>query len=190
MNWTKTTIALVIIVSLALIGYFVFGSVGSTSRQEKRSEVSNKSDNMKITSSAFGDGQVIPPKYSCDGEEVNPPLKIEEVPVQTETLVLVVDDPDAPGGTFTHWTVWNINPGVGDIEEDSVPRGAVEGTTSFEEVGYGGPCPPGEKHRYRFKVYALDKELSLKRGASKEELDRALEGHVIEKDELVGVYSR
>ncbi len=145
---------------------------------------------MEITSSAFEQGESIPDKYTCTGEDINPPLEIKDVPGEAESLVLVIDDPDAPAGTWVHWTLWNINPDVNKIEEDSVPQGAVEGMTDFGEPGYGGPCPPSGEHRYRFKVFALDKALELKKGVEKKDLDRAMEDFVIEKDELVGVYSK
>jgi len=145
---------------------------------------------MKITSSAFKEGDSIPSQYTCDGKDVNPPLRFEQVPEQAESLVLIVDDPDAPAGTWLHWTLWNVNPNFEEIKEDSVPEGAIEGITDFEKSGYGGPCPPSGEHRYRFKLFALDKKLNLEAGAAKDELDQAMEGHVIEKDVLEGKYSR
>ena len=145
---------------------------------------------MKIISRAFEEGESIPDKYTCTGKDISPPLEFKEVPQKAESLVLVVDDPDAPSGTWLHWTVWNIKPSTGKIKEDSVPAGAVEGITDFGEPGYGGPCPPSGEHRYRFKVFALSRKLNLEQGAEKEELERAMEDYVIEKDTLVGVYSK
>ncbi|MEF8846875.1 MAG: YbhB/YbcL family Raf kinase inhibitor-like protein [Candidatus Paceibacterota bacterium] len=157
---------------------------------QRSEQVSNKTGDMKITSPAFEPNQPIPDKYTCTGEDINPPLKFEEIPQKAESLVLIVDDPDAPSGTWLHWTVWNINPNVGEIKENTIPSSAVEGMTDFGEPGYGGPCPPSGEHRYRFKVFALSRKLNLKEGAEQEELERALEDYIIEKDQLVGVYSK
>ena len=145
---------------------------------------------MKVTSSAFKQGEIIPKKFTCDGENSNPELKISGVPKGTKTLALIVDDPDAPVGLWVHWTVWNIKPSTTLIGENSVPEGAVEGETSAEKSGYHGPCPPDGEHRYFFKIYALDVELDLPTNADKEMLEEAMVGHVLDKAELVGLYSR
>lgn len=145
---------------------------------------------LTITSSAFQNEQMIPEKYTCDGENIPPPLQIEGVPVETKSLVLIVDDPDAPVGTWVHWLVWNINPATKEIPENSVPAGSVEGTTSFGNPGYGGPCPPSGTHRYFFKCYALDRTLDLSISATNEEVAKAMQGHIIDQGELMGVYSR
>ena len=140
-----------------------------------------------ITSPVFDRKGFIPPKYSCDGDDVNPPLTIEGVPEETKSLVLIVDDPDAPMGTWDHWIVWNIPP-VEKIEENSVP--GVEGLNDFKKHSYGGPCPPSGIHRYFFKVYALDTKLDLNLNSRKKNVERAMEDHIIAKGEIVGVYSR
>ena len=140
---------------------------------------------IKVFSSAFEPNSTIPAKYTCDGANVNPPLRFEDVPEATESLVLILDDPDAPTGTFTHWIVWNIEP-VSNIEEDNIP--GVEGINDFKKIGYGGPCPPSGTHRYVFRVYALDKQLELKAGASRKELETAMIGHILAEGELVGKY--
>ena len=146
---------------------------------------------MQLTSSSFSHNQPIPDKYGCDGEDINPPLEISEVPENAESLVLIMDDPDAPiTGSFVHWTLWNIDPATDEIPENSVPEGAVQGTTNFGSVGYGGPCPPSGEHRYFFRLFALDKKLDLAEGASREELDQAMEGSVIDSTELIGLFSR
>lgn len=145
---------------------------------------------MKIQSPAFEQNQPIPAKYTCDGENISPPLVISEVPEGTESLVLICDDPDAPAGTWVHWTLWNIPPHTKEIPENSAPAGASEGTTSFGNTGYGGPCPPSGTHRYFFKLYALDKTLDLPPAASPEQLQEAMEGHILESAELVGLYQR
>lgn len=145
---------------------------------------------MKITSSAFGHNETIPSKYTCDGENVNPPLEIDDAPALVESLVLVMDDPDAPAGAWVHWTLWNINPATKVIAENSIPEGAVQGVTSFGQPGYGGPCPPSGTHRYFFKLYALDTKLNLSSDADKAKLEAVMAGHIIEQAELLGLYSR
>ena len=144
---------------------------------------------MKITSSAFQQGANIPSKFSCDGANTNPPLQISDVPPEAKSLVLIVDDPDAPSGLFTHWAVWNIPPQTNTIAEGSTPKG-VQGTNDFGRSGYGGPCPPSGTHRYYFKIFALDRELDLPFGAKRSQLDAAMKGHVIAQGELMGRYSR
>jgi len=145
---------------------------------------------MKITSSAFLDNDKIPPKYTCDSENVNPPLTLSAVPKEAQSLVLIMDDPDAPGGTFTHWVVFNIPPSTMQILENSVPENSIQGATDFGKVGYGGPCPPSGTHRYFFKLYALDSVLELSEGASKEEIEDAMEDHIIDSCQIIGLYSR
>src|SRR5438034_2460645 len=120
---------------------------------------------MKVTSSAFQEGANIPSKFSCDGANTSPPLQISDVPSEAKSLDLIVDDPDAPSGLFTHWIVWNIEPATGQIAENSSPTGGSQGTNDFGKSGYGGPCPPLGTHRYFFKLVALDEKLSLKAGA-------------------------
>ncbi len=150
----------------------------------------NEFHNMKIESSAFEHNQTIPKKYTCDGENTNPSLAFSNIPSGTKTLALIMDDPDAPVGLWVHWTLWNISPQTKEIKEDSVPNGAVEGMTNFGKPGYGGPCPPDGEHRYFFKLYALDTELNLPTDADKGALEEAMMGHVLEKAELIGLYSR
>jgi Raf kinase inhibitor-like YbhB/YbcL family protein len=144
---------------------------------------------MKITSTAFSEGGNIPVKFTCDGPDTSPPLKIEGAPSAAKTLVLIVDDPDAPSGLFTHWLVWNIDPKAESIGEGSSP-GGTEGKNDFGKTGYGGPCPPSGTHRYFFKVFALDQELKLEAGARRKELDAAMKGHVIGQGQLMGRYAR
>jgi Raf kinase inhibitor-like YbhB/YbcL family protein len=144
---------------------------------------------MKITSSAFQEGANIPSKFTCDGADASPPLQIADIPPEAKSLVLIVDDPDAPSGLFTHWTVWNIPPQTSAVGEGSAPKG-VQGTNDFGKSGYGGPCPPSGTHRYYFKIFALDRELDLPFGAKRGQVDGALKGHVIAQGELMGRYSR
>lgn len=144
---------------------------------------------MKITSSAFQEGANIPSKFTCDGADTSPPLQIADVPSDAKTLALITDDPDAPSGLFTHWTVWNIPVQTGSIGEGSVPKG-VQGINDFGKSGYGGPCPPSGTHRYYFKIFALDRDLDLPFGAKRDQLDAAMKGHVIAQGQLMGRYSR
>ncbi len=142
---------------------------------------------IKVFSSAFAANGSIPGKYTCDGANVNPPLEFEGIPEEADSLVLIVDDPDAPMKTFTHWIVWNIEP-VAKIEEDTIP--GVEGINDFKKIGYGGPCPPSGTHRYFFRVYALDRQLELKAGAGRKDLENEMIGHIIAEGELMGKYSK
>jgi Raf kinase inhibitor-like YbhB/YbcL family protein len=144
---------------------------------------------MKITSSAFQEGGNIPPKFTCDGSDTSPPLQITGVPSEAKSLVLIADDPDAPSGLFTHWLIWNIPPQTNSISEGSAPKG-VHGTNDFGKPNYKGPCPPPGTHRYSFKIYALDRELDLRGGAKRSQLDAAMKGHVVAQGVLVGRYAR
>jgi len=145
---------------------------------------------MKITSSAFQEGGDIPSKFSRDGQDINPALRIEGTPSNAKSLLLIMDDPDAPVGLFTHWLVWNIGPKTTEIAEKSMPKGAVQGTNDYPTLGYGGPQPPSGTHRYYFKIFALDQTLDLKAGAKRAEVDAAMRGHVTAQGELMGRYSR
>lgn len=145
---------------------------------------------LALTSSAFQHNAQIPAKYTCDGENVNPLLAISGAPETTQSFVLIVDDPDAPMGTWDHWVVWNIPPVITEIAESNVPHGAVQGTTSFDDQKYGGPCPPSGTHRYFFKLYALDTMLQLPPSSRKAVVEAAMQGHILEKAELIGLYSR
>lgn len=144
---------------------------------------------MKITSPAFQEGGNIPSKFTCDGGDTSPALHIADVPSGAKSLALVVDDPDAPSGLFTHWMVWNISPQTATVGEGSAPKG-VQGANDFGKSGYGGPCPPSGTHRYYFKIFALDRELNLPAGARRGQLDAAMKGHVVAQGELMGRYSK
>ena len=142
---------------------------------------------LTVSSPEFENKKLIPSKYTCDGDDVNPPLTIESVPKETKSLVLIVDDPDAPMGTWDHWIVWNIPP-TNTIEENTVP--GTEGINGFRKHSYGGPCPPGGTHRYFFKIYALDTKLDLNSNSRKKDVEKAMQGHILAKGELVGLYHR
>lgn len=145
---------------------------------------------LRITSPAFADSQPIPIRCTADGMDVNPELRIDGVPDGTTSLALIVDDPDAPMGTWVHWVLWNIPPGTTVIPEGSEPDRSVCGRNSWRRTGYGGPSPPSGTHRYFFKLYALDGELDLPPSAGKAELERAMEGHILATAQLMGTYER
>lgn len=144
---------------------------------------------MKITSPAFENNGNVPAKYTCDGENINPPLVFSEIPAAAQSLVLIVDDPDSPSGTWVHWTIWNIDPKVTGIAENSIPTGTTQGTTNFGKEGYGGPCPASGIHHYHFKLYALDTKLYLP-GVRADSLEKAMVGHTLDQAELIGLYTR
>ena len=146
-----------------------------------------KYDTMLISSPAFEHQSNIPSQYTCDGRNINPPLVIEQIPEEAKSLVLVVDDPDAVGGMWVHWVVWNI-PITLSIKENSVP--GTEGVNDFKRKHYGGPCPPSGTHRYFFKVYALDAVLDLPAYTDKKALEQAMQPHIIAFGEIIGLYER
>jgi len=150
---------------------------------------------IKVTSTAFEEGEMIPAKHTCDEEDISPPLAWDSIPEGTKTLALICDDPDAPMGTWVHWVLFNLPPDINELPENIPPEeelesGAKQGTNDFRRIGYGGPCPPGGTHRYYFKLYALDAELDLEAGARKPQLLEAMEGHILAEGQLMGRYSR
>lgn len=146
---------------------------------------------MDLKSPEFEGGDAIPEVYTCDGENINPPLEIMEIPQGTKSFVLTMTDPDASNGTFVHWLLWDISPITTEIEEDSPPLEAITGKNSMGETTYLGPCPPrGEEHRYFFNLYALDKQLRIAEDAKIKKIETAMEGHVLAEAQLVGKYSR
>ena len=145
---------------------------------------------MKIASPAFAEGAIIPARFTADGANVNPPLEISGVPAGTKSLVLIIDDPDAPAGTWNHWLLWNIAPGTKLIEEDTTPIGSIAGKNDFGRTVYLGPAPPSGTHRYYFRLFALDAELDLTPASDRGQLDRAMKGHTLATAELMGRYRR
>lgn len=150
---------------------------------------------IKITSTAFADGGMIPAKYTCDGADVSTPLQWDAVPEDTKTIALICDDPDAPMGTWVHWVLFNLPAETRNLAENipadkTLPNGAKQGINDFGKIGYGGPCPPGGTHRYFFKLYALDSGIDLDAGADKDQLLKAMEGHIIGQGKLIGKYKR
>jgi Raf kinase inhibitor-like YbhB/YbcL family protein len=149
----------------------------------------NAASSISVTTPAFQAGGDVAAKFTCNGANVNPELRINGVPSEAKSLVLIVDDPDAPRGLFTHWIVWNIDPKATDIGENSAPAAGIQGTNDFGKRNYGGPCPPSGTHRYFFKIYALDTKLDLKPSARRAELDAAMRGHTLAQGELMARYS-
>jgi Raf kinase inhibitor-like YbhB/YbcL family protein len=145
---------------------------------------------MQISSPDFKEGEAIPKHYTCDGEDTSPNLEISDVPPETKSLTIIMDDPDSPSGTWVHWTLWNIDPTCDKIQSGSAPVDSKEGMTSFGRSGYGGPCPHSGTHHYYFKLYALDIELDLPQTTKVEELMEAMEGHMLAEAELIGLYTR
>jgi len=145
---------------------------------------------LTITSTAFHNNGNVPRQYTCDGKDINPPLQIAGVPQGTKSIALICDDPDAPVGIWVHWVIWNIDPGVKEIKENSVPQGAIQGINDFRKHSYGGPCPPSGTHRYFFKVYALDTTFGISPNSSKADLEKAIKGHILGEGQLIGLYKR
>lgn len=146
-----------------------------------------KGGDIQITSPAFKNNETIPKKYTCQGEDINPPLEISGIPDGAKSLALIVDDPDAPGKTWVHWVVYDI-PVTSQIAEDSVP--GKQGHNDFMRNDWGGPCPPSGTHRYFFKIYALDTALNLKDGVTKKEIEKAIQSHILDQAELIGLYKK
>jgi Raf kinase inhibitor-like YbhB/YbcL family protein len=149
-----------------------------------------KMKELTITSPAFAEGKAIPARYTCEGPDISPALAFGAVPAGARSLALIVDDPDAPMGTWVHWVVWNIPPDTREIGEGSLPAGALQGMNDFRRNSYGGPCPPSGTHRYYFKLYALDTTLNLGTSTTKGALEKAMQGHVLAQGRLMGTYRR
>ena len=162
--------------------FLAFSASYAPSQEQKIAE------GLKITSPVFD--RDIPRRYTCDGKNISPPFEIKNVPPEAKSLALIVDDLDAPRGTFVHWIMWNIDRAIKEIKENSVPKGAAQGINDFKKHSYGGPCPPSRTHRYVFKVFALDVRLSLGPNSTAVDLQNAIKGHVIAKAQLIGFYSR
>ncbi|MDQ3818091.1 MAG: YbhB/YbcL family Raf kinase inhibitor-like protein [Acidobacteriota bacterium] len=151
---------------------------------------------IRVTSKAFQEGGMIPKQYTCDGPNISPPLAWSDVPEKTKSIALVAEDPDAPRGTWVHWVAFNIPQGTRELPEnvpaqENISGGGRQGTNDFKKVGYGGPCPPsGGAHRYYFKLYALDAELTLDSSATKDQLLKAIDGHVLGEGQLMGKYQK
>jgi Raf kinase inhibitor-like YbhB/YbcL family protein len=157
--------------------------------------VGGKEMEIKVMSPAFEEGGLIPSKYTCDGADISPPLQWETVPEGAKSIALINDDPDAPMGTWVHWVLFNLPAETKELAENippdgTLPSGARQGTNDFRKIGYGGPCPPRGTHRYFFKIYALDAQVDLPAGATKSQLLKAMEGHILAQGQLIGKYKR
>jgi Raf kinase inhibitor-like YbhB/YbcL family protein len=186
------TIAAVVMLALSLAACEDDGDDESSSPTESGATATGAEPaEMSITSSAFGNNEPIPMQYTCDGANTSPPLTVTGVPEDTTSLALLMDDPDAPGGSFVHWTIWNIDPAAPDAPEGSAPQGSTEGLNGAGATGYTGPCPPSGEHRYIFTVYALSGVPNIDATSSgKTELLAAIEPQIIAEAELIGLYSR
>lgn len=189
----RRSLAAVVLLSLAVM------ACATRPQTTEQSPIANtpKEDKLeiKLTSAAFKEGGPIPRPYTCDGVNVSPPLEWSGVPKTAKTLAIVCDDTDAPGGTWVHWVLYNLPAdNIGLVENlpatEKLAAGGFQGKNDFEKVGYGGPCPPSGTHRYFFKIYALDSELPLKAGATKAELLKAIESHIVLQGQLMGTYRR
>ncbi len=183
---------LIIIFLLATISGCIAGEKKDDTKEVAMQNISN----ITISAEAFKDGGNIPAVYTCDGRNISPALTWSGMPAGTKSIALIMDDPDAPRGTFVHWVLFNIPPDAQGLPE-AVPKnqtlkdGSRQGNTSYGEAGYGGPCPPpGKPHRYYFKVYALDTKLDLPAGATKADVEKTMNGHILAKGELMGKYGR
>ena len=178
-----------IYLSILLTFFFTFECMDQTFARAKGGDV------MNLTSSAFQNGGMIPGKYTCDGVNVSPPLEWDAVPEGTKSLALICDDPDAPMGTWVHWVYYDMPPGTAGLQENVAPQEQTankgkQGINDFRKIGYGGPCPPRGTHRYYFKIYALDTMLNLGPGATKKQLLKKMENHILGQAQLVGKYKR
>jgi len=195
-KWLIFLLVLILIVFVA--GFAFFQGNREAKETESKTKIEKKEKSMTITSPAFGNNQKIPGKYTCDGENISPPLEFSDIPKNAQSLVLIADDPDAPSKTWVHWIVYNIDPSTKKVEENSVPQSGIQGMTDFGEEGYGGPCPPpalqnrdeSGTHRYFFKLYALDRMLDVPEGLAKQQILEKMDGLVADEAELVGLYSR
>ena len=185
-----------LVLALAMLAF-----IACTNRQQQTVQrqvtppMQQPKSEVQLTSTAFKEGEAIPRGYTCDGANVSPPLEWTGVSKTAKTIALIADDPDAPAGTWVHWVLYNLPAGGLGLIENTPPTetlngGGVQGKNDFGKIGYGGPCPPSGTHRYFFKFYALDSDLSLKPGATKAEVEKAMEGHIVGQAQLMGKYRR
>ncbi len=183
------------VLAYAIILFLIIGCSEQKNTEKINEQVNGKKIQtngvvtMKLTSPEFSHNGNIPSELTCDGSDISPALIISDVPPNAKSLVMIVDDPDAPVGTWDHWIVFNIPPSTIQIPKGTEPEGTA-GKNSWGRTGYGGPCPPSGTHRYFFKLYALDIVLNLPQGAAKKELERAMEGHILAQAQLMGRYKR
>lgn len=181
--------------AIILTGAIVLLSSCQSNRQTVTSVKEGGKMEISLTSSAFRQGELIPEEYTCDGRNISPPLQWSHVPEGAKSLAMIVDDPDAPRGLFTHWIIYNIPPDelefTENVEKDkTLPNGARQGVNDAGKIGYTGPCPPSGTHRYFFRIYALDSTLDLEPGVNRKQFDDALRGKTIAQGELMGTYKK
>ena len=180
---------------LKILSFLIIVVIFLCSFQINNKSISSGRKQMKITSPAFEEGEMIPEKYTCDDIDISPSLKWSHVPEGTKTFAIICDDPDAPMGTWVHWVLFNMPADTNELSENIppvkiLPNGARQGKNDFGKIGYGGPCPPGGTHRYYFKIYALSEELNVEPGITKSELLKAMEGKILSEGQLMGRYKR
>lgn len=188
----KKRIILLVLSILAVIAFFFYNSFIHTSENRKAPVIKTKQiQSMKITSAAFQEGQTIPKQFTCEGDNYNPPLTFADIPHETKSLALIVEDPDTPTGTtWYHWLVYNIPPQTSNIEQNTKPQHAIEGLGSGGNSGYAGPCPPNPKpHRYIFTLYALDQMFDVPSNIDVPKFREAIQGHILEETQLIGLYT-
>lgn len=178
----------VLIILIGILG-FVYYMKTKPPHQVASTPTVSKKGTMKLTSPAFENNQQIPAKYTCDESNVNPPLMISDVPENAKSLVLTIEDPDAPSKTWVHWVLYNINTKITEIPENTVPDGADQGMNDFGKPGYGGPCPPSGTHRYIFTLYALENKLFIEGDPTIDILQKYMKDHIINQSQLIGLYS-
>jgi Raf kinase inhibitor-like YbhB/YbcL family protein len=187
-----------ILISVLCLAFMIYADLGTNlalSDELGAGEEGKKMQTIELKSASFGSGEMIPRKYTCDGEDVSPALSWGSIPEGTKEIVLICDDPDAPGGTWVHWVLFGLAPDSTSLTENFGKKetvlGVRQGKNDFGKVGYGGPCPPkGPAHRYFFKLYALDKSLDLKPEVKKADVMKAIDGHILGHGEIVGRYGR
>ena len=181
---------------ILIVGIAIFFIVYPTGLKQIEATTTKSLSRFILTSSAFKSGEDIPEEYTCDGADVSPPLSWSGFPAGTKSFILIVEDPDAPGGIFTHWIAYNISSKITSFPENvekvgKLSNGIIQGMNNFGKIGYNGPCPPhGSRHRYYFRIYALDCYVDLPPGATREEVLKIIKGHVIGEAELLGYYER
>ena len=187
---------------ITLAAALLVANCGSSGKKEQTPTIqkeavmtTDSSSTLVLISSAFKEGEAIPRQYGCKGADISPPVEWSNIPKDTKTLAIIMDDPDAPMGIWVHWVIFNIPATATGLQEsvpkqESLPDGALQGKNDFRDFGYGGPCPPGGTHRYFFKLYALDATLQLKAGCTKAELLKTMAGHILGEAQLMGKYSR
>ena len=180
----------ILIIGIWYISIPFFGSNKNTYFPKATPAPTQIPQNMKLTSTAFASEEKIPAEFTCDGAKIHPPLTISGIPNNTKSLSIIIDDPDAPSGTFNHWVVWNISPDTTEIPAGMVPQKSQEGTNSAGNIGFTPPCPPSGSHRYFFTVYALDTTIGLDGKSKKDAIISAMNGHILEQTNLIGSYAR